>query len=141
MDAGRHNEAIAVLSTAIRVKPDHPEAYYNMGRAYLLSGRYHEAISMLTKAIGFKPDFADAYVNLSAAYNRVNKFQETVRLLETAPLLLKDKPEAHFNLGVAYASLGNKDRAFRELVLIKPSDPKLAEVFENFIRHSGRGDR
>jgi tetratricopeptide (TPR) repeat protein len=141
MDADRYDEAIAVLSTAIRVKPDHPEAYYNMGRAYLLTGRDHEAIGMLTKAIGLKLDYTDAYINLSAAYNRVNQFQETVRLVETAPLLLKNKPEAHFNLGVAYASLGKKDLAFRELGMIQPSDPKLAEVLETFLRKSDRGGR
>jgi tetratricopeptide (TPR) repeat protein len=133
-DSGRGEEAIAVLSKALSVKPDHAEAYYNLGRVYLLfTDRTDKAIEMLRWAIGLNPDYTDAYINLAAAYNKDRRFADTTALLENALISFKDRPEAHFNLGVAYVYLRNTEGAARELGTLRDLDPGLAGELERFI--------
>jgi tetratricopeptide (TPR) repeat protein len=53
--------AIKDYNEAIRLKPDHADAYYNRGVASHSQGNLDGAIKDYTEAIRLKPDYADAY--------------------------------------------------------------------------------
>ncbi len=62
-----YSEAIADMREAIRILPDIPYLYFNLGNLYCLSSQMVEAIENYGKAIGIYPDMGDAYYNRGLA--------------------------------------------------------------------------
>ena len=60
-------EAIGALREAIRLNPNLPEAWCNLGIVLGRSGRLDEAIIHLREATRLKPDYAEARNNLELA--------------------------------------------------------------------------
>ncbi len=143
-DEGREVEAVAVLEKALAIKPDHPEAYYNLGRIYLQTeGRLGDAIALLTRAIELRPGYDDAYVNLAAAYIKGGNPARAVELLDSVTPAGRGRADRHFNLGVAYALLGERTRAEEEVAFLRGIDPAMAERLEQFVGRApaGGGER
>jgi tetratricopeptide (TPR) repeat protein len=133
-DSGRKDEAVAVLKKAISINPDHAEAYYNIGRIYLVSSEQtDEAIRMLRRAIEIAPDYPDAYVNLAAAYLRARRFREAAELMEMVIQRYGDRADARFNLGVANVFLGRREYAIRQHEVLRRMDPVLAAELDRLI--------
>jgi tetratricopeptide (TPR) repeat protein len=136
-EVGNFDEAITMFRESLSVKPDHPEALYNMGRLYLVDlKRPSDAIPLLASAIAVKPDYIDAYVNLGAAYLNLGLFNEAVLLLERANKISVNRADSHFNLAIAYTRLGNIDSAWREYDTLRRIDPIMAQRLEDFIYSS-----
>ena len=131
---GRFQEAQKLLLRTIAVHPEHADAYYNLGRIYLLYLRKNDAaIAMLRQASALDPEHLDALVNLAAAYNLERDYPATVRLLEPAMAGLCGRADAHLNLGVAYAGVGNLRAAQREIALLGGMNPRMAAQLEQFL--------
>ncbi|MHC4202919.1 MAG: tetratricopeptide repeat protein [Planctomycetota bacterium] len=79
-----HDRAIADLTKAIEIKPDHAKAYYHRGLAYANNYEYHRAIADYTKAIELEPDYAEAYYSRGRAYSSEGKAELAMRDLERA---------------------------------------------------------
>lgn len=141
IDADRPDEAVPVLERAISLKPENPEAYYNLGNIYLIYRQnYNIAISFFTKTIMLEPGFVDAYINLAGAYNRIGRYDEAVRLLERVKRKIAGRVGGHFNLAVAYVGLGDIDAAMRELERVRKIDPHMAQELEAYIHQlHGKG--
>jgi Flp pilus assembly protein TadD len=132
-DAGRHDDAVRTLATAIRLDPREPQPYYNLGRIYLLQGAYEPAVSLFAKALELRRDWAEPYVNLGAALNRLRRYDETIEVLGGAGEVVAGNAEAGFNLGVAYAALGRRDEAELQLRNLRRVAPPLAERLAAFM--------
>lgn len=137
-DAGRPDEAIATLESAIRAHPRHADAYYNLGRVYLNQRQHEAAIILFRTAIALKPDYADAHSNLAATLLQLRRFEEVVSLLERAAEVVRDAPESQFNLGVAYVALGDSVAAERQQALLRGSSPELAAALARFASESAQ---
>lgn len=85
-DWGKPNEAMKAYREAIRLRPDYPEAFNNLGAAQAEAGKYTEAIESFRQAIDLKPELAIAHYNLGIvsllAKNRVAAFEQ-YKLLTT----------------------------------------------------------
>jgi ubiquinone/menaquinone biosynthesis C-methylase UbiE len=66
-DKGELEAAIESYTQAIKIKPDHAEAYFNMGNTLLEKGELEAAIESYKQAIKIKPDHAEAYNNMGNA--------------------------------------------------------------------------
>lgn len=62
-----YSEAIADMQEAIRILPDIPYLFYNLGNLYCLSSQMVEAIDSYGKAISIYPFMGDAYYNRGLA--------------------------------------------------------------------------
>ena len=142
-DAGKPEEAIAVLEQAIATAPTHAEAYYNLGRIAQVTRQDYEAAGALyARALQLKPDYADALINLGGLLNTAGRFREGLELLQRARSLgRRERPELRFNLGVSYVSLGNVGAALQEAEALRRLDPALARQLLEFIgeRTGGAG--
>jgi len=59
---------IDTCKQAVHLKPNDPQAHYNLGVIYSTLDRYQEAIDAFKQAFHLKPDFADAHYNLGRSY-------------------------------------------------------------------------
>ena len=64
----QYDEAVEVLTKAIKYDKNNYEAYYYRGCAQVNAKRYEEALTDFEKAVELKPDYADAYFNMGRTY-------------------------------------------------------------------------
>ena len=108
---------------AIRLRPDHADAHYNLGNALARQGHADEAIRQFQEALRLKPDNADAHNNLGLALARQGQTDEAIRQFQEALRLNPGHVDAHLNLGNALAGKGQMDEAirqFQEALRLKP---------------------
>ncbi len=69
---GMHSEAISCAKNSIRIAPNEPEAYFNLGVAYAKAEKYNDAISAWNVALKKNPGYLNAKEYISKAKERVN---------------------------------------------------------------------
>lgn len=120
-NAGRFDEALAILQEALRESPHDPVLYSDLGSVCLLSNRVPSAIDCFERAIGLHPDFAAAHNNLGAALERSGRLAEAVASLRRAI-------ELSPNMGPAYSRLGNLLQTLGEAEEAKTCSARAAEL-------------
>jgi predicted O-linked N-acetylglucosamine transferase (SPINDLY family) len=129
--AGRLAEAIAAYTEAIRIKPDHAEAYGNLGVAFNNLGKFEEALAAYRQAIRIKPDFARAHYNLGNLLNEQGDREAAAAAYAQAIRIKPDFAEAHTNLGNALNELGKRDEAVAAHAQAIRIKPDLAQAHYN----------
>jgi tetratricopeptide (TPR) repeat protein len=66
VDAGRVDDAIGELNTALRMNPGMANAYYGLGRVLVLQHRPADAATYFSAALKINPNFAAAREQLRA---------------------------------------------------------------------------
>lgn len=131
-------QAIEQHLHALALDQSSAEAYFNLGRAYLVSnGRTADAIAMFTTALSLRKVYPDASVNLGAAYIRAKQYEEAIRVLGPVIAAAPGRADARFNRGVAFVCAGNAAAANEELTALSGLDQRLAGQLDAFMRQTG----
>jgi Flp pilus assembly protein TadD len=96
-------EAASHLSTALRIKPDFPQAHNALGIDYLAQGKIDNAAAEFSEAIRLKPDYASAHNNLGTALGDEGQVDRAISEYSEAVRLDAGLTEARKNLGVLLA--------------------------------------
>ena len=73
-DLGKKDEAIQMLETLYKKKPEFCDGSEFLGELLLEKERFKEAINVYVQAIKYNPDKENLYYNLGIAYARTNEF-------------------------------------------------------------------
>jgi TolB-like protein/DNA-binding winged helix-turn-helix (wHTH) protein/Tfp pilus assembly protein PilF len=84
---GRHDEAIAEMSIAIRLDPLSAPVDSFLGRTYLWARRYNDALAHLQKSVQRFPNFALAHMRLARLYTYIDRFSDAIAEETKARLL------------------------------------------------------
>jgi tetratricopeptide (TPR) repeat protein len=84
-----YDKAIDECKKALKIKPDFPEAYNNLGYIYYETGKYSFAINEYKKAIELKPDYISAHNNLGIAYKKVGLLEKAKKESEIVKGIMK----------------------------------------------------
>ncbi len=117
------NEALALLTEALALKPDDEDIHYNLGIAYSRQGDNAQAMAHYEEALRLFPEYTEALNNLGNLYLRLGKTEEAIQRFQLALKILPDHASAWNNLGNALAKGGRLDEAivdFRKAVELKP---------------------
>jgi tetratricopeptide (TPR) repeat protein len=115
VDQKKYDDAIAEFRVAIRLNPDNPETYHDLGEALLLQGRTVEAIATLELAIQMRPDLHDAHFALGVALGSQGRKADAVVAFREAIRLNPGLIDAQDNVRVDRGRDGALD-AFREAI-------------------------
>src|SRR5262245_60908544 len=74
--AGRLDEGILALRRALELKPDFPEAHYNLGAAWRDFGDGDAALAAYRRAAELAPGFADVYVDIASLLRERRELDE-----------------------------------------------------------------
>ncbi|MCX6304749.1 MAG: tetratricopeptide repeat protein [Bacteroidetes bacterium] len=113
--SGRVQDAIVLYKKALGVKPDFPEAWYNLGNAYGKTRQFGEAMNCLNNAIRYKSDYVQALSSRGIAYASMGKTDLAISDLSAA---IKGDPTyaiAYFNRALVYLNSGKRDLACSDL--------------------------
>jgi tetratricopeptide (TPR) repeat protein/MoaA/NifB/PqqE/SkfB family radical SAM enzyme len=128
---GNHEQALALISSAIEMKPDNAEMQSNLGNVLDGFGRFEEAITHYQNAIRVRPGFSEAHYNLGNALMQIGRTDEALlhfrQTIEITPLYA----EAHYNLGNALLQTGRIDEAISHFRKAIDSNPRYAEAHNN----------
>ncbi len=108
---GTFEAAAKLISEAIALKPDYPEAYNNLGLTYSRMNRSEEAVQAFQKAIELDPAMAEVYNNLGFHFHTKLKFDQAIEMFRIALHRQGDFSEAYSNLGNSLYRLRQHDKA------------------------------
>jgi tetratricopeptide (TPR) repeat protein len=92
MQAGRHDEAVALFSEVIKVKPAFAEGWNKRATAYFLAGEYARSIADCDEVLKRNPRHFGALSGLGQVYERMKRYDEALawfrKALDVNPNLL-----------------------------------------------------
>jgi tetratricopeptide (TPR) repeat protein len=114
---------------AVKLRPDIPELWANLGLMQHQSGDLSGAIVSLQQANRLNPALYVPNLFLGVDYVRTGKTKEAIPLLIKAEKTNKTDPQAALALGRAYISAGKFSAAAEELLRATQLDPKLGSAW------------
>jgi TolA-binding protein len=162
--AGKHDEAIAKFTEALKGRPDCYACQYNIGGSLMAKQDYAAAEAAFQAAAKLDPNSAEPYNALANLYNATKKFDQAAQM--TAEALKRGggsagggSPEVTFNQGVTLWNAGKIAEAraqFEAAVKAKPDYadahywvgmanlnegkmPEAAAAFENYLKYAPTG--
>lgn len=96
---GEYAAALASISRADQLRPDHPATLNNLAGVLRELGRGEEALRLLTRAITLQPDLAEAHTNLGTVCSRLGRPVEAEAAYQRALTLNPRDSKALTNLG------------------------------------------
>jgi Flp pilus assembly protein TadD len=124
-DMGEVEKAVEHFCNALRIRPDSPEIYYNLGIALRRLDRSDDAIMYYQKALELKAYFPEARYNLAAELTRQGRIDEAIEQYRMALRLRPDDVETLSGLGFALAQKGSFDEAigyYQKVLKLEPDN-------------------
>lgn len=108
---GRHEEAVALIRLAIRIRPDAAAAHVNLGVALQRLGRWEDALASHDRALALMPNYANALVNRGNVLQDLTKHHDALLSYDRALALDPNHVEALFNRGCTLQGLNRHAEA------------------------------
>jgi len=133
------DQALELLTQAIRLDPYYAEAYWFRGVVYDEIGKHKLAMEDYNQALKLQPSFALGYSSRGFAYIELGKYQHATDDCNTALYLnqkhafrynLKDAI-AYFCLGIVYGRLDDQQRAIENYNKAIRLNPNFAKAYIN----------
>ena len=125
MKENRYRDATGYFAKALKIKPDHPDSYMNMGILYNLMGDYERAIAYFQKCLALGPEQKElVYNNLGMVYARKGDLAPALSMFQKA-LKIDIKPASVYrnigNLCIAQNDWEGAVQAFRNTIANRPT--------------------
>ena len=141
--AGRHEQALESLDTAIRLKPELAEAFVNRAAALDALGRMEEAVRDYDQALKLRPQDAPTYNGRGNALARMNRAEDALKDYDAAIALRPRYGLAYYNRGNIHFNAGRLDLALSDYDRAIELTPEYARAWNNratVLARLGRGD-
>jgi tetratricopeptide (TPR) repeat protein len=114
---------------AVRIHPETPELWANLGLMEHEAGNYSDAIQSFQHAYRLKPSLYVPNLFLGIDYLQTGKAEQAIPFLSRAERMNSTDPQAPLNLGHAYAAQGKFPAAAREFTRVTRLDPKRSSAW------------
>ena len=105
--------AIGNFKKAIKINPNLPIIFYNLGLSFHYDKNFESALSSYEKAIKLNPDHADTYCNMRMSFNEKGDFKRAIKSYRKTLEINPDHMGAHYNLGAIYSKTGELNLAIK----------------------------
>lgn len=109
--AGRHEDAEALLRTVLKAVPEQPDALHLLGVLAFRNNDPMTAVRLIEQAVAQGASPALFWRNLCTLYERTERYDEAISAGQRAIELDPDDAQAHNNLGIACYRLFRIDEA------------------------------
>ncbi len=122
---GNYELAIADLSRAIELDPEHIRPYSERAYAYLQVGDMDGAIADMSKVIELEPDYAYGYTMRGIIYQEWGEYELAIADFTNAAEIETDNASHYMDRGHAYLLLGDVESAKEDYNRAGSLEPKL----------------
>jgi tetratricopeptide (TPR) repeat protein len=122
-EAGRADEAVAVMRELVRRQPNHPELHFHLGNALREQQKWADAETAYLKVLDLLPASGEAYTNLAIVLRELNRLDEAEKAGEKAVGLRPRLAEPYNNLAVVLRDRGRpreSEAACRQALALRP---------------------
>lgn len=140
---GEFTDALANLQQAIKLEPESPKIWTNLGIAYGGKGEMKKAEDSWKKALNLDSQWTDARANLGALYLQTKRYNEAEKQLKLAlqDLVYENSAQVHYNLALVYLTTRRNIPAEQQLKLaVKAEDGYCPAWFRLGRLQKERGD-
>jgi tetratricopeptide (TPR) repeat protein len=130
-EMGRIDESGEKIRRAIEIQPDHPAAFYSLGRWHALGLRDDEAETALRRTIELDPTYPGAHLLLAQVYQRQKRLPDARRHLRAELLLRPENPRILMDLANHLIDLGDTRPALACLKRLVQVDSTNAQGWQN----------
>ncbi len=116
--------AIGNFKKAIKINPNLPIIFYNLGLSFHYDKNFESALSSYKKAIKLNPDHADTYCNMGMSFNEKGDFKRAIKSYRKTLEINPDHIGAHYNLGAIYSKTGELNLAIKNYKKATALNPK-----------------
>ena len=135
------DEAIAHLKEAVRIYPEHGQAWLLLGNAYFnQDSQYQAALDAFQRAIFYRSGMVDAYQNAAVTANKLKRYDLSTAYYRQATSLKPSNDSYWYELGISYEEWGKPDSAiyaFEQAVAINGENAdalgKIAMIYGKFL--------
>jgi predicted O-linked N-acetylglucosamine transferase (SPINDLY family) len=129
--AGRHEQAVVLLSRVAELAPRWPDVRNQIGISLQHQGRHEPAIEAFRKALDIDSNYAAAHGNLATSLAALGRRDEAIAAAKQCVELVPDVAEAWSNLGNLLRDAGrfsDSTAAYHKAIRLRP---QLAELHNN----------
>jgi predicted O-linked N-acetylglucosamine transferase (SPINDLY family) len=122
---GRLDEALELVGSAVRARPDSAMVLSDYGLVLHKLDRHEDAVASFDRALAIRPDHAAALSNRGNALSRLARHADALASYDGALRIRPDYPEALSNRGNALVALGRHEEAlasYGRALAIRPQD-------------------
>lgn len=112
---GDVKSAVAEWQRVRELLPEHPLAYFQVGRLFAHAGKNKEALEWLTQAASMRPDFMEPLDELGQVLAREKRFDESFARFQQAIRLQPESAVLYFHLANAQGAAGKRSQAIGSL--------------------------
>lgn len=123
---GMHHDADESLQMAIRLNPEYPAAWNDLGNLCLEQNRLDEALAAYRRAVELRADYVDAWFNLGNALKRTGRHAEAAAAFREVLARDGGRISAHRELCAALRADGRIEetrQALRQWLQCEPGQP------------------
>ena len=128
VNTGRHEEAVQLITEALKINPADAQAQGNLGLAYQRMGNLNLAEHCFKKSIEIGAKTPTIFNSLGNVLRESGRASEAVQVYESTLKVDGNYPECWTNLSQALVELGEFGRAFQAVSRALQIDPSLAEA-------------
>lgn len=118
------SQALASLSEAVKIQPDHTEAILLLAQIKLQQGDPQSVVDSMRGLLDRKPNFLPAQLLLSQAYRSQGNLVEAKRVLEGQLKATPSAAEPHLLLGLIFLQEGKRAEARETFEVVRKLDRK-----------------
>ena len=122
-EANRPNDAIPLFRKALRMEPENPLLWLNLGIAQQRTGDYEKAVGSFQKALSLDSSIAEAWHSMGLIFYEMEEFELCEDCYSSALCSDDNDPRLWNNLGVLHFTQGDFEAArncFEEAVSLMP---------------------
>jgi Flp pilus assembly protein TadD len=122
-DQGQADKAATAFESALKLRPEHPDAHLNLANAYLRANQPQKALDHAQAALKADQNSGAAHFISGCALLRLGKPKEALQALQQAKTIDRTINAVSFQLGRAHQQVGNFEDAaaqFAEVVQFEP---------------------
>ena len=128
------------VSKASSLRPDYPQAHYNLGNAYLAQQRTADAIREYQETLRLKPDFPGVHMNLGAVEESQGHLPEAIAEYRAELRLHPSNADGPRQPGERVRGQPAVQRGggeYRKAIELEPQDRQIHMAFANSLLQSG----
>ena len=136
----KFEEAKELLKKAIKIKPEMPDLYNNMGLILREMKDYDQSLISFKKAIQINPEFSVAFNNLGVVYKDLEDIDEAEKNFLQSIKINSNNSDPYNNLGIIYNIQNQTDKAkdfFYKSLEINPENLQALNNIGNLYKNIG----